>query len=480
MDRKEDNRLTIQQYLNERGFDTIDNSFYSQIEQWAQWYQGKVKEFHSYRAYNGRKNVMCERLSLQMAKKVCEDWANLLMNEKVAITIDGQKEQQFIDEVLKNNNFIVKANEAQERKAVYGTIAYVPYMTNIEAVKETGEVLKGKNNLSDIHINYITGDCIYPLSWENGKIKECAFGGVKVIGGTEYFYLQLHILEKGMYVIENVLFDNTNGQMLEIDNISTVKGFENMVKKIYTQTSIPQFVIDKMNIVNNIDKNNPMGIAVFANSIDVLKAIDVVFDSYHNEFLLGRKRIMVAEEALHMDTEGKMTFDPTDMAFYRLPEGIENENFIHEIDMSLRANEHEIALQNRLQLLSAKSGFGENHYKFDQGGIATATQVISENSYLFRTLKKHEIILENALKELVKILLLMGNQYLSLGLNEQAETVIDFDDSIIEDRQTKLNDMRLDVSAGLLKPEYYIAQKYNVTLQEAIKLLPDEEAIQEY
>ena len=168
------------------------------------------------------------------------------------------------------------------------------------------------------------------------------------------------------------------------------------------------------------------------------------------------------------------------MAFYRLPEGIENENFIHEIDMSLRANEHEIALQNRLQLLSAKSGFGENHYKFDQGGIATATQVISENSYLFRTLKKHEIILENALKELVKILLLMGNQYLSLGLNEQAETVIDFDDSIIEDRQTKLNDMRLDVSAGLLKPEYYIAQKYNVTLQEAIKLLPDEEAIQEY
>lgn len=479
MDRKEDNRLTIQQYLNERGFDTIDNSFYSQIEQWAQWYQGKVKEFHYYRAYNGRTNVSCERLSLQMAKKVCEDWANLLMNEKVAITIDGQKEQHFIDEVLKNNNFIVKANEAQELKAAYGTVAYVPYMANVEVKKDSGEVIKGNKELSCIHINYIAGDCIFPLSWENGIIKECAFGSRKTVEGKEYFYLQLHMLEKGMYVIENVLFDDTNGQMLEVA-INSIKGFETIAPKIYTQKKTPQFVIDKMNIVNNIDKNNPMGIAVFANSIDILKAIDIVFDSYNNEFLLGRKRIMVAEEALHMDTEGKMTFDPTDMAFYRLPEGIENENFIHEIDMSLRANEHEIALQNRLQLLSAKSGFGENHYKFDQGGIATATQVISENSYLFRTLKKHEIILENALKELVKILLLMGNQYLSLGLNEQAETVIDFDDSIIEDRQTKLNDMRLDVSAGLLKPEYYIAQKYNVTLQEAIKLLPDEEAIQEY
>ncbi|HIT88068.1 MAG TPA: phage portal protein [Candidatus Coprocola pullicola] len=471
--------MSIQQYFSDRGFDTIDWSFYSKIEQWEQWYQGKVKEFHSYRAYNGRTNVSCERLSLQMAKKVCEDWANLLMNEKVAITIDGQKEQHFIDEVLKNNNFIVKANEAQELKAAYGTVAYVPYMANVEVKKDSGEVIKGNKELSCIHINYIAGDCIFPLSWENGIIKECAFGSRKTVEGKEYFYLQLHMLEKGMYVIENVLFDDTNGQMLEVA-INSIKGFETIAPKIYTQKKTPQFVIDKMNIVNNIDKNNPMGIAVFANSIDVLKAIDVVFDSYHNEFLLGRKRIMVAEEALHMDTEGKMTFDPTDMAFYRLPEGIENENFIHEIDMSLRANEHEIALQNRLQLLSAKSGFGENHYKFDQGGIATATQVISENSYLFRTLKKHEIILENALKELVKILLLMGNQYLSLGLNEQAETVIDFDDSIIEDRQTKLNDMRLDVSAGLLKPEYYIAQKYNVTLQEAIKLLPDEEAIQEY
>lgn len=471
--------MSIQQYFSDRGFDTIDWSFYSKIEQWEQWYQGKVKEFHSYRAYNGRKNVMCERLSLQMAKKVCEDWANLLMNEKVAITIDGQKEQHFIDEVLKNNNFIVKANEAQELKAAYGTVAYVPYMANVEVKKDSGEVIKGNKELSCIHINYIAGDCIFPLSWENGIIKECAFGSRKTVEGKEYFYLQLHMLEKGMYVIENVLFDDTNGQMLEVA-INSIKGFETIAPKIYTQKNTPQFVIDKMNIVNNIDKNNPMGIAVFANSIDILKAIDIVFDSYNNEFLLGRKRIMVAEEALHMDTEGKMTFDPTDMAFYRLPEGIENENFIHEIDMSLRANEHEIALQNRLQLLSAKSGFGENHYKFDQGGIATATQVISENSYLFRTLKKHEIILENALKELVKILLMMGNQYLSLGLNEQAETVIDFDDSIIEDRQTKLNDMRLDVSAGLLKPEYYIAQKYNVTLQEAIKLLPDEEAIQEY
>lgn len=451
-------------------------SFYSQIEQWQQWYQGKVKKFHNYEAYNGKQKVMCERLSLQMAKKVCEDWANLLMNEKVTITIEGDREQQFIDTVLENNNFIVKSNESQEYKAAYGTVAYVPYMQNVEVLQNTGEVIGA--NIKDIHINYVTGDFIFPLSWENGKIKECAFGAVKVIEGKEYFYLQMHTLEHNDYVITNLLFDNTNGQMLEIENINSVKGFENVAKRIVTKTNKPQFVIDRMNIVNNINKNNPMGIAVFANSIDVLKAIDIVFDSYNNEFILGRKRIMVAEEALQIENS-KMIFDPTDMAFYRLPEGINDDNFIKEIDMSLRANEHEIALQNRLNLLSAKCGFGENHYKFEQGSITTATQIISENSSLFRTLKKHEIILECAIRELVQILLWLGNQYLNLSLNEKAEVAIDFDDSIIEDRQTELTDMRLDVSAGLLKPELYIMKKYKVDEQTAKNMMAEQNEVTE-
>ena len=398
------------------------------------------------------------------------------MNEKVTITIEGDREQQFIDTVLENNNFIVKSNESQEYKAAYGTVAYIPYMQNVEVLQNTGEVIGA--NIKDIHINYITGDFIFPLSWENGKIKECAFGAVKVIEGKEYFYLQMHTLEHNDYVITNLLFDNTNGQMLEIENINSVKGFENVAKRIVTKTNKPQFVIDRMNIVNNINKNNPMGIAVFANSIDVLKAIDIVFDSYNNEFILGRKRIMVAEEALQIENS-KMIFDPTDMAFYRLPEGINDDNFIKEIDMSLRANEHEIALQNRLNLLSAKCGFGENHYKFEQGSITTATQIISENSSLFRTLKKHEIILECAIRELVQILLWLGNQYLNLSLNEKAEVTIDFDDSIIEDRQTELTDMRLDVSAGLLKPELYIMKKYKVDEKTAKSMMAEQNEVTE-
>ena len=130
--------MTLKQYLSDRGFASLEDGFYIYISQWKQWYQGNVKRFHAYTAYNGRQKINCKRLSLQMAKKVCEDWANLLMNEKVAITVEGQKEQAFLDEILQKNNFLVKANEAQEWKAAFGTVAYVPYLQNVAVTPEIG------------------------------------------------------------------------------------------------------------------------------------------------------------------------------------------------------------------------------------------------------------------------------------------------------------------------------------------------------
>lgn len=75
--------------LNELGYTTIPESFYSKVAEWKSWYQGNVKGFHNYRVRNGESMVNCKRYSLGMGKKLCEDWANLLMNEKVQITLEA-------------------------------------------------------------------------------------------------------------------------------------------------------------------------------------------------------------------------------------------------------------------------------------------------------------------------------------------------------------------------------------------------------
>lgn len=460
--------MNIFEKLKERGFDTVPESFYTTIGIWKSWYEGEVKSFHMYKVFNGQKQVQCRRYTMGMAKKVSEDWANLLMNEKVKITLEGKAEQEFFDSVCKENNFLVKASEMQEAKSAIGTVAYVPRIVGAMVNPETGFV---SGNAESIKLDYCTAENIYPLSWENGRVKECAFSTSFTTQNEKYLYLQIHRLdEKKEYIIENVLYMDQNGNLSDVD-ASTVPGFENIPPVVRTGSSKRQFVIDRLNISNNVDISLPMGISVYANAIDQLKGVDIAYDSYVNEFVLGKKRIIVKPEATK-DIDGEPVFDPNDTVYYVLPEDSQNGSVIDQVDMTLRTAEHNAGLQDMLNALSSKCGFGENHYKFDNGNISTATQVISENSSMFRTIKKHEIILEDALIELCRIILRLGNTYMGSGLNEDVEISIDFDDSIIEDKATDFSrDMQM-VSAGIMNDWEFRAKWMNEDPATAKKSLP--------
>ena len=454
--------------LNELGYTTIPLAFYGKVAEWKSWYQGNVKGFHSYRVRNGASVVNCKRYSLGMGKKLCEDWANLLMNEKVKITLEGQREQEFVDRILTENNFSVKANEMQEMKSALGTVAYIPRVVGQE-ISEGGEIVPG--NASGIVLDYVTIENIYPLSWQNGYITECAFASAVTRGGHDYLYLQIHHKEdSGEYVIENRIYLNDN-DLLADEKLTNVKGFEHIPPVVHTGSDKRQFVIDRPNIANNYNYLLPTGVSVYANAIDVLQGVDIAYDSYVNEFKLGKKRIMVKPSAAQF-LDGEPVFDPGDVAFYVLPEDVADGAVITPIDMTLRTAEHNTGIQDQLNILSSKCGFGETYYRFSGGSIATATQVISENSTLFRTIKRHELILEQVLDELCRIILRLGNAAMGLGLDEDVAISIDFDDSIIEDDSVNFSrDMQM-LQAGILNDWEFRARWMNEDEETAKAALP--------
>lgn len=458
--------MTIIDKLKSLGFATINEDFYRKVDEWESWYVGDVKGFHRYKVRNGTSMVRCKRYTLNMGKKIPEDWANLLMNEKVEITLEGQREQEFIDHVFTENNFLVKANEMQEKAFALGTVAFIPRVVGMEAT-ETGPV---PGSASGIVMDYVTVKHIWPLAWQNGIVTECAFDSIVTVNGEQYCYLQIHHKINGLYNIENRIYhyrnDNVDAELSLID----VPGFERVPPVVHTGSDRRQFVIDRPNIANNFD-DSPLGISIYANSVDVLKGVDVAYDSYVNEFVLGKKRIMVKPSAMKY-LDGEPVFDSDDLAYYVLPEDVSDGAVITPIDMTLRTQEHNTGIQDQLNLLSSKCGFGENHYRFDQGSVATATQVISENSTMFRTIKKHEIILEQVLTELCRIILRLGNTAMNAGLNEDVEISIDFDDSIIEDKQSDFaRDMQL-LNAGIMNDWEFRSKWMNEDEATAKKMLP--------
>lgn len=273
--------MNIFNYFKKAGIDTIDASFYRKIAEWVSWYEGNVRNFSFYKVYGGRGTYKrCRRKSMGMAKKLSEDIADLLLNERVTITLDDEATHNFVHQILDDNRFLVMGNDYQERKAFTGTVAYIPYLDNAE-ITEDGTVISGK-----ISINYVDAPNIFPVSWNNGKVTECIFVFPHTIARKKYVQLQSHLLENGKYVIKNTVLrcdsGSQEGTELPEKEWKQLKPFKELAKEVRTGSSEAQFVIDRLNITNNADENNPMGVAIFANAIDTLKKLDIEYDSEEN------------------------------------------------------------------------------------------------------------------------------------------------------------------------------------------------------
>ena len=86
----------VRNYLIKKIYNVTSNETYDHIHEWLDWYQNDVEKFHHYSLYNGMVMTKQDRYKLGMAKTVCEDWANLLLNEKVAIKA-GSYEKRLND-----------------------------------------------------------------------------------------------------------------------------------------------------------------------------------------------------------------------------------------------------------------------------------------------------------------------------------------------------------------------------------------------
>ena len=441
--------MKIEEVLNRmRG---TDNKIYPYnpddiVGVWQSWYKGK-SAFHTYMIYNGKNPVKMSRKSLNMAKRACEDWANLLLNEKTEITLSDALSNENLEEIFDNTGFWTKINGGLEKSFALGEGAIV-------AKVDVDVTDKGQNTKTgEIGILFFNRTKIYPLTIENGRTVECAFVQVD----EEKVKVSIHQRgEHGTYEIINAVASGKDMASLVLD--------EDSIYSFDTRSKDPLFMILKPNIQNNIDIDSPYGISIFANAIDIMESIDLVFDSETNEYSLGRKRIFVSTptDTTVDPVNGKQepVFDSNDVVYYVLPNNIDGKNLIQDSTQPLRIEEHEKGIQANLNRFSAAVGFGNNRYKYDQGSVATATQVISENSDMFRNIQKHETLLRDELISFVKAIMRIANEFTAYSFNEASDIVVTFDDSIIEDKESRKASDRLDVAQRIMSKEEYRAKWY--------------------
>ena len=424
---------------------------------WESWYKGYDCNFHRYQTYTGVRTLTQTKKSFNIAKKVSEDWANLLLNERCDIIIPD-KSKQVLDNIFDRNSFWQKANGLLEKSFALGIGAFVEEVTGL-VVDEDGVMGEPTGK---VKIKYINATKVYPITFEDGRITECAFVG----DNTNYTNIEMHLKDEyGKYKIVSIKARKTRANNR---TKFTLAYSEDDIKIFATNSNIAWFQLIYPNIENNLDVNSPLPISIFANAIDSMKALDEKYDGFDKEFSLGKKRIFVHRKATKFNViDGVETpiFDNNDAVFYNLPyedsiAGDGQQKLITVDSSDLRATDYISAINQELNIISSKCGFGKAYYSFDAGGgrpLQTATMVMSVNSELYRTVKKHEIVIEQTLKDLVDALAYITNTFTDepLGELDNKEVTIKFDDSIIEDKETEITRDRADVALGVLsKVEY--------------------------
>ena len=454
--------------FRKKGYNPVYGTIYDQQQKWLSWYRGEVNDFHFYdiKTVNGLK-VGKRKMSLNMAKKVAEDWQSLLFNERVKLTVNDERGQQTLDRILNDNDFIEEMSNFIELTFVYGTGVIVEYLEN-----------------SEVKLDFIYGDNVIPLSHRNKHINEIATVQEFQMDGHYYTHVTFHLIDKGVYRVEHELYKSKQrtylGNPVGLNVVFNEHELSHLVDGYYIEyeTMTPFFQVFKPAVVNNYEPNSPMGVSPFANSVSLLSAIDEEFNGAYTEVKLSRKRLLVNSEATKTqvikdkDGEGNVKlrsvsyFDTDEEIFQSIP--MDESIPFKEFAPNYNAQPYIDGLNHKLNLLSQKVGLGNGYYRFDTSGGMTATEVVSKNSDTWRNRNKHVKVLRQVLINMMKGVLQLERSVGGFNADpELLEYDVHFDDSIIVDDNQVLQELKTDVLDGLVPKWRYIMKKYQITEEEA-------------
>ena len=453
----------VKEYLEKAGY-SVNTEALNVIKECDDWYANRlIKDFHKRKNLN---NVEYQLAQMNFAKRCCADDANLCE----IISVSPEKEstsKAFIDEFLDKNRFDVRYREQLEKTSATGTVGAYIYLKNAEYLESRDGTLSVKGG--KICINYCDADCIIPLTVDNNLVTECAFSATNKVRGKEKTTLVIFTSENGRYKAETVVFDG-NGNKLDAESTVIQLG------------DVKPFSIMTNAEVNNLDNMAGYGLPKIHNAIPLFKALDLCYNILYGDIDKGQKLVFINEllACIQTDKDGKPYLTQQQKEIFillgkdaqgKLPE---EKALVQEYNPEIRVEEITKLFELILSLLSMTFGYGTKKYTFENGKITTATEYIGTKQDSMQELNKQRKNATDYIEDLVHAAMWFSNVFHDTSFNIEEKLSIEYDDSYVEDKQTKLEAMRADALSFTEVPiltVWYLMEKYNIPEEEAKKYI---------
>ena len=458
---------------------------------WQAVYKGFYKGWHevtmkTVKDPKGKKRTLA---TMNAGKMACSQMARYVWNERCTITANREGAEdpdtdplnEYLQQVLNQNRFWQAFGDLLEKSFALGG----------GALKEWVEIPKDENGNDigegSIRIGYTMASQFVPTAWDNSKVSAGIFISREAKDGYYYTVVEWHRLDGSVYRVTNDLY---RMPIKETEEPQNILGWWYPLNEIYPLLSPDTTIYDVKNAffqyirpfgANYADDNSPLGMSIYAPEMNTLHGLDIMFDSLQREFILGKKRIIAPARAMRMSagmngSAPQRYFDADDEVWEALATDNPEDLKIYDNSVDLRVEPHIAGINGDLSILCAQIGFDPGTLSFDASkGLKTATEVISENSKTFGTVKAHENNIRDSLEQMVHAIFELAVHY---GLSYNGQSIesliaggynvsIKFDDSVIEDKAAEINQGTMLVGAGLMSKKKFMMDTLGYTEEDA-------------
>lgn len=334
---------------------------------------------------------------LNTAKVLCDLLSDMTFGSQVDIKVSDKSVQKFVLDTLQKNNFWERMPQTLSMGFALGGSVVKTF------------ILDGKIRLDYLSaVNFIPTECVA------GEITGGIFRTKFKKNGLFYTLFERHSKTSyGDILVEFKLFQSGNSSILGTE-IPVESVYPTLKSKIYYPFDEKMFSYFHPAVSNNILTDTNIGMSVFYNYIDTLKALDIAFDSFMREFILGRKRIIVPSSCIRtiVDPETgtvRRYFDADDEVYQALKCDDEKDLKITDNTVNLRVSEHAEAISALLSILCFQTGLSSGTLSFStSSGVKTAAEITSEENRTTRTVNSNRNLAVEFIESIVRSIIEAG------------------------------------------------------------------------
>jgi A118 family predicted phage portal protein len=387
--------------------------------------------------------------SLNLAAAIASELSRLTTLEMQS-EITGSKRADYLNEQYRK--VIEDIRRVTEYAAAKGGLIFKPYID--------GE---------SIAVDYVQADEFLPVKFDSsGNITAVIFTERLRKGSKIYTRLEYHdLLEKGYYISNTAYVnennDDTLGKQVSLD---TVQEWADLEPEILLQNiKKPLFAYYKIPIANTIDTRSPLGVSAYARAVNLIKEADRQYSRTIWEYEGSELAIDVD---LSMLKDGEEIPEGKERIFRMLDAG--EDGFYKVYSPPIRDENLFNGLNKILQRIEFNCGLAYGTLSDVQMVDKTAEEIRSSKQRTYSMVVDMQKGLQHALEDLIYAMDIWAT---IMGVAKgEYEVSFDFDDSLVVDSKTEQTIMLQEVSAGLIKPEKYLMERYGVTEEQARKMLP--------